>query len=273
MQLNLRNPLVFFDVETTGLDIARDRIVEISLLKVLPNGAEEQKTFRVNPTIPISPQAMAIHGISDADVAGCPKFNEIARTLFNFMEGCDIAGYNSIKFDIPILAEEFIRAEICFDFHRRKLIDVQTIFHKMEQRTLSAAYKFYCEKELHNAHSAAADTYATYEILQSQLDRYQNLENDVNKLAEFSLKSRNLDYAGRVILNEKDEPIINFGKYRGKPVMDVLDKDPGYYSWIQSGDFTLDTKRVFTELRLQSKIAKDNALPRNTPSAKSNTLF
>ena len=259
MQLNLKNPLVFFDVETTGLDVAVDRIIEISLLKVLPNGTEEQKTFRVNPTIPIAPSAMAVHGITEADVANCPKFHEIAQTLANFMEGCDIAGYNSIKFDVPILAEEFLRADVKFDFRKRKLIDVQNIFHKMEQRTLSAAYKFYCNKDLKDAHNAAADTYATYEVLQSQLDRYESLENDVAKLADFSVTMRTLDYAGRVVLNEHDEPIINFGKYKGKPAIEVLDKDSGYYSWVMAGDFTLDTKRVFTELRLQSK-TKNNTL-------------
>jgi len=253
MQLNLKNPLVFFDVETTGLDVAIDRIIEISILKVLPTGAEEQKTFRVNPTVPIAPSATAIHGITDADVAHCPKFNEIAQTLANFMEGCDIAGYNSIKFDIPMLAEEFLRADVKFDFRKRKLIDVQNIFHKMEQRTLSAAYRFYCNKDLKNAHTAEADTYATYEILKSQLDRYDTLVNDVAKLSDFSVTIRTLDYAGRVALNDNDEPLINFGKYKGKPVLEVLEKDPGYYSWIMAGDFTLDTKRVFTELLLQTK--------------------
>jgi DNA polymerase-3 subunit epsilon len=259
MQLNLKNPLVFFDVETTGLDVATDRIIEISLLKVMPNGTEEQKTFRVNPTIPIAPTAMAVHKITDADVANCPKFNEIAQILANFMEGCDVAGYNSIKFDIPILAEEFLRANVKFDFRKRKVVDVQNIFHKMEQRTLRAAYQFYCNKELIDAHSAAADTYATYEILQSQLDRYNTLENDVAKLSDFSANMRSLDYAGRVVLNENDEPVINFGKYKGKLALEVLERDTGYYSWVMAGDFTLDTKRVFTELRLQSK-TKNNTL-------------
>lgn len=253
MQLNLKNPLVFFDVETTGLDVAVDRIIEISLLKVLPNGTEEQKTFRVNPTVPIAPSATAVHGMTDADVAHCPKFYEIAQTLANFMEGCDIAGYNSIKFDVPILAEEFLRADVKFDFRKRKLVDVQNIFHKMEPRTLTAAYKFYCEKDLKDAHSAAADTYATYEILQSQLDRYDSLVNDVAKLSDFSVTMRTLDYAGRVALNEHNEAVINFGKYKGKPAVEVLRKDSGYYSWIMAGDFTLDTKRVFTELYLQTK--------------------
>ena len=255
MQLNLKAPLVFFDVETTGLDITNDRIVEISILKVMPDGKEEQKTFRVNPTIPIPEHVTRIHGITNEDVASCPVFSEIARTLANYIEECDIAGYNSIKFDIPILAEEFLRVGVFFDFHKRNLIDVQTIFHKMEQRTLAAAYKFYCSKELTAAHSAAADAYATYEILQAQLDRYENLSNDVGKLSEFSMKTRNFDYAGRVILDDKDVPIINFGKYKGRRALEVMERDPSYYSWIMNSNFTLDTKRVFTELRLKTKIS------------------
>jgi DNA polymerase-3 subunit epsilon len=253
MQLDLKNPLVFFDVETTGLDIANDRIVEISILKVMPDGREEQKTFRVNPTIPIPDHVVKIHGITNEDVAKCPVFSDIARTLANYIEGCDIAGYNAIKFDIPLLAEEFLRVGVFFDFHKRKLIDVQTIFHKMEQRTLAAAYKFYCNRELTAAHSAAADAYATYEILQAQLDRYDSLTNDMGMLSEFSMQTRNLDYAGRVILDEKDVPIINFGKYKGRKVFEVMEKDPGYYAWIMNSSFTLDTKRVFTELRLKTK--------------------
>jgi DNA polymerase-3 subunit epsilon len=219
----------------------------------MPNLKEEQKTFRVNPTVPIPENVTKIHGITDADVANCPVFSDIARTLANYIEGCDIAGYNSIKFDIPILAEEFLRANVFFDFHKRKLIDVQTIFHKMEQRTLGAAYKFYCDKELKDAHSAAADAYATYEILQAQLDRYDTLTNDMGQLSEFSIKTRSLDYAGRVILDEKDVPIINFGKYKGRRALEVMEKDPSYYAWIMNSSFTLDTKRVFTELRLQTK--------------------
>jgi DNA polymerase-3 subunit epsilon len=253
MRLNLKNPLVFFDVETTGLDITNDRIVEISILKVMPDGQEEQKTFRVNPTIPIPEHVTKIHGITDADVANCPVFGEIARTLAKYIEGCDIAGFNSIKFDIPILAEEFLRVGIFFDFHKRKLIDVQTIFHKMEQRTLAAAYKFYCSKDLKDAHSAAADAYATYEILQAQLDRYDNLSNDMEQLSEFSKKARNLDYAGRVILDENDVPIINFGKYKGHKALEVIAKDPSYYAWIMNSHFSLDTKRVFTQLRIKTK--------------------
>jgi DNA polymerase-3 subunit epsilon len=255
MRLNLRNPLVFFDVETTGLDIATDRIVEISILKVMPDGKEDQKTFRINPTIPIPEHVTKIHGITDADVANCPVFGDIARNLVKYIEGCDVAGYNSIKFDIPMLAEEFLRAGVNYDFRKRKLIDVQTIFHKMEQRTLSAAYKFYCNKELKDAHSAAVDAYATYEILQAQLDRYENLTNDMGQLSEFSVQRRTLDYAGRVILDEKDVPIINFGKYKGRKALEVIEKDPSYYAWVMNSTFSLDTKRVFTELRLKTKTA------------------
>lgn len=252
MQLNLKNPLLFFDIESTGLSVATDRIVEISAVKIMPNGDQEIKTRRLNPTIPISPEAQAIHGISNEDVADCPTFKEVAKSLANWMSGCDFAGYNSTKFDIPMLAEEFIRAGVDFDFRKRKLVDVQNIFHKMEQRTLGAAYKFYCGKVLENAHSAEADTIATYEILMAQLDRYTDLKNDIQFLAEFSTKNRNLDYAGAVVLNENDVPIFNFGKHKGKSVESVFNReDPNYYSWMMSKDFTLDTKNVLTELKLR----------------------
>lgn len=252
MQLNLKNPLLFFDIESTGLNVATDRIVELSAVKIMPNGDQEIKTRRLNPTIPISPEAQAIHGISNEDVANCPTFKEVAKSLANWMSGCDFAGYNSTKFDIPMLAEEFIRAGVEFDFRKRKLVDVQNIFHKMEQRTLGAAYKFYCGKVLENAHSAEADTIATFEILMAQLDRYEELKNDVQFLAEFSSKNRNLDYAGAIVLNDKDVPIFNFGKHKGKSVEIILNKeDPNYYSWMMSKDFTLDTKNVLTELKLK----------------------
>lgn len=252
MELNLKNPIVFFDIESTGLDIARDRIVEISAVKVMPDGREEVKTKRINPTIPISPEAQAVHGISNEDVKDCPVFKQIAKSLAHWMEGCDIGGYNSIKFDIPLLAEEFLRAGVDFDFRKRKLVDVQNIFHKMEQRTLVAAYRFYCNKDLEQAHSAEADTLATYEVLKAQLDRYQDtLKNDIGFLADFSLKNRNLDYAGRIVLNDKDIPVINFGKHKGKAVEQVLREEPSYYAWIMQGDFTLDTKKVLTELKIK----------------------
>lgn len=257
MKLNLKNPLLFFDIESTGLSISNDRIVEISVLKVLPNGDQELKTRRLNPTIPISPEATAIHGIKDEDVVDCPTFKEIAKSLANYMSGCDFAGYNSTRFDIPMLAEEFLRAGVDFNFRKRKLVDVQNIFHKMEQRTLSAAYKFYCNKNLENAHSAEADTIATFEVLEAQLDKYNDvLENDVKFLADFSSKTKLLDYAGRIILNDKEEAVFNFGKYKGKTVESVFSADPSYYSWMMNGDFSLDTKQIITELKINSEKGK-----------------
>ena len=252
MRLNLKNPIIFFDLETTGINIAADRIVEISYLKVDQNGNETSKTIRVNPGIHIPEKVTAIHGISDEDVKDAPAFNEIAKSLSHEFEGCDLAGYNSVKFDIPLLAEEFLRAGVDVDLKRKKLIDVQVIFMKMEPRTLSAAYKFFVDKELDNAHSAEADTRATYEVLQAQLDRYPNLENDMGKLAEFSAHTRNVDFAGRIVLDENDVEVFNFGKYKGKPVREILDKDPGYYGWMMNGDFPLYTKKVLTNIKLGS---------------------
>ena len=252
MRLNLKNPIIFFDLETTGINIAADRIVEISYLKVDQNGNETSKTIRVNPGIPIPEKVIAIHGITNEDVKDAPPFNEIAKSLAREFEGCDLAGYNSVKFDIPLLAEEFLRAGVDVDLKRKKLIDVQVIFMKMEPRTLSAAYKFFVNKELDNAHSAEADTRATYEVLQAQLDRYPNLENDMGKLAEFSAQTRNVDFAGRIVLDENDVEVFNFGKYRGKPVREILDKDPGYYGWMMNGDFPLYTKKVLTNIKLAS---------------------
>ena len=256
MQLNLRNPLIFFDLEATGINIVKDRIVEISFMKVSPDGKEESKTYRVNPEMSIPPEVVAIHGITDEDVKDCPTFKEIAKTLAKQIEGCDLAGYNSNRFDIPLLAEEFLRADINIDLNRRKFIDVQTIFHKMEQRTLSAAYKFYCDKELENAHTAEADTMATYEVLKAQLDRYPDLQNDIKYLSEFSSFNNNVDFAGRMIYNEKQEEVINFGKYKGRLVTDVLNTDPGYYSWVMNGDFPLNTKQKLTEIKLRAFNAK-----------------
>jgi DNA polymerase-3 subunit epsilon len=252
MELKLKNPIVFFDLETTGINVASDRIVEISWLKIMPSGQEVSHTQLVNPTIPIDPRATAIHGISDEDVKDKPTFKEIAKSLVREFEGCDLAGYNSNKFDIPLLAEEFLRAEVDFDMSRRKLIDVQVIFHKMEQRTLSAAYKFYCEKDLEEAHTAEADTRATYEILKAQLDRYGDLENSVEFLSGFSAQKRNVDFAGRIILNDRDVEVFNFGKYKGEPVEEVLRKDPGYFGWILNGDFPLHTKKVLTNIKLRA---------------------
>lgn len=251
MQLSLKNPIIFFDIESTGLDIAKDRIVEISIVKVMPDGSKDVKTRRLNPTIPISEEAQNIHGISNEDVKDCPTFQQVAKSLAKMMEGCDFAGYNSTKFDIPLLAEEFLRAGVDFDFRKRKMVDVQNIFHKLEQRTLSAAYKFYCHKNLEDAHSAEADTLATLEVLEAQLDKYpEDLKNDVNFLADFSTKNRLVDYAGRIVLNEKDEPVFNFGKHKGKTVAEVFKNEPSYYDWMMQKDFTLDTKEVLTQLKL-----------------------
>ena len=253
MQLNLRNPLVFFDLETTGINIVKDRIVEISYVKVFPNGKEETKTRRINPGMPIPPESTAIHGITDEDVKDCPTFKEIAKSLATQIEGCDLAGYNSNRFDIPMLAEEFLRAGVDIDLNRRKFIDVQTIFHKMEQRTLSAAYRFYCNKNLEDAHTAAADTTATYEVLKAQLDRYNDtLENDIAFLSKFSTQNNTVDFAGFIIYNEEGVEVFNFGKNKGVPVVKVLKEQPGYFAWMLNGEFPLYTKKILTEIRLRT---------------------
>jgi DNA polymerase-3 subunit epsilon len=252
LELKLKRPIVFLDLETTGVNVASDRIVEISMLKVSPNGKEQWMTTLVNPEIPIPQKVTALHGISDADVANAPTFREIAKSLAAFLEGCDLAGYNAVRFDIPVLAEEFLRTDIDFNFRKRRYVDVQVIFHKKEQRTLSAAYHFYCRKELENAHSAEADTAATYEILKSQLDMYPDLENDVERLADFSSFGNNVDFAGRIILDENGVEVFNFGKHKGKPVEQVFNEEPSYYSWMMNGDFPLYTKRVLTEIKLRA---------------------
>lgn len=251
MKLALKNPIVFFDLETTGTNIVSDRIVEIAYLKIYPNGNEESKRYLVNPEMPIPQEVTAIHGISDEDVKNEPVFKELAKIIAKDIEGCDLAGYNSARFDLPLLAEEFLRANVDIDLAKRKMIDVQVIFHKMEQRTLSAAYKFYCNSELTNAHTAEADTRATYEVLKAQLDRYDNLKNDVAFLADFSAQHKNADLAGRIIFNDKNEEVFNFGKYKGLRVEDVLNEDMGYYGWIMNGDFSLYTKKVLTEVKLR----------------------
>lgn len=254
MKLKLNRPIIFFDLETTGIDIVRDRIVEISMVKLFPDGSKDIKTRRINPLMPIPASATAVHGISDEDVKDCNTFAQIAKSLAQFMEGCDMAGYNSNKFDVPMLQEEFLRVGVGVDFSKRKFVDVQTIFHKMEQRTLTAAYKFYCGKVIENAHSAEADTLATMEVLFGQLDKYESeLEANVDFLAEFSKQNRNVDFAGRIVLNDQDRAVFNFGKHRGVAVEDVFAKEPSYYDWIMKGDFTLDTKQVATRLRLGVK--------------------
>jgi DNA polymerase-3 subunit epsilon len=246
LELHLRRPIAFIDLETTGINVSSDRIVEISVLKIYPNGKEEWMSNRINPEMPIPPKSTAIHGITDEDVADSPTFKEIAKKLTAFLEGTDLAGYNAIKFDIPVLAEEFLRANIDFNFHKRKYVDVQVIFHKKEQRTLAAAYQFYCNRELENAHSSKADTEATYEVLKAQLDRYNDLENNVEKLADFSAYNNIVDFAGRIIYDENGIEIFNFGKHKGKPVELVFREEPSYYSWMMNGDFPLYTKKILT---------------------------
>ena len=257
MQLKLERPIVFFDLETTGIDVVNDRIVEICLLKVFPNGNQESKVMRINPTIPIPEGASAVHGIYDEDVADCPTFKEVAEDVMNFIHGCDLGGFNSNHFDIPMLVEEFLRNGINIDLHNTRCVDVQNIYHKLERRTLIAAYKFYCDKDLENAHSALADTEATYEVLCAQLDHYPEvLQNDIDFLTEYSRRNRNVDFAGRIVLDDNNVEVFNFGKYKGMPVADVLRRDPGYYSWIQQGDFALNTKQVLTEIALRSRSSK-----------------
>ncbi len=252
MELKLTKPIVFFDLETTGVNIANDRIVEISILKVFPNGNKESKTWLVNPEIEIPDEVVAIHGISNEKVVTEPTFKELAEEVNSLIAGCDLAGFNSNRFDIPLLAEEMLRAGIDFDMKNRVAIDVQVIFHKKEQRTLSAAYKFYCDKNLDNAHSAEADTNATYEILKSQLDRYEDLENGTKFLSEFSSHKKRADFAGFIMFDDDEDEIFTFGKYKGKKVTTVLENDKGYYSWIQKADFPLYTKKVLTAIKLRS---------------------
>lgn len=249
MKLNLERPIIFFDLETTGTNITHDRIVEISLLKIFPDGHQEQKSRRLNPTIPIPAAATAVHHITDEDVKDCPTFAQIAKSLHEIFEGSDIAGFNSNRFDVPLLMEEFNRVNINFDVTGRRFIDVQNIFHKMEQRTLVAAYRFYCGKELEGAHGALADTLATYEVLLGQLDRYSELQNDVDFLADFSSAGKNLDLAARIVRDDNNVPIFNFGKHKGKAVKDVLRREPSFYDWMMQGDFPKNTKDVLRQLK------------------------
>lgn len=249
MKLKLTRPIAFFDLETTGVNIGTDRIVELSILKIFPDGKRETKTMRVNPTIPIPASSSEIHGIRDEDVADAPTFEDIAPNLYIFLHDCDLGGYNSNKFDVPLLAEEFHRVGYDFDITEKKLVDVQNIFHKMEQRTLAAAYQFYCGKSLENAHSAEADTTATFEILLAQLDRYDELKSDVDFLHTFSKRGNNVDLAGRFVSNDKGEVLINFGKHKGKTVESVLEQEPSYYSWMMRGDFAQDTKKVLKNIK------------------------
>lgn len=251
MNLNLTKPVVFFDLETTGVSITNDRIVEISYLKVSPDGTEVSRTQRVNPGMHIPEAATAVHHITDEDVRDCPTFAQIAQSFANVLEGCDIAGFNSNRFDVPMLAEEFLRAGVDKDFSTTRFIDVQVIYHKMEQRTLSAAYKFYCGKNLEDAHSAEADTRATYEVLKAQLDRYDTLQNDMKWLSEYTSFTRNVDFSGFFVFNDKNEEVVNFGKYKGRPLAEVFQRDPSYYDWIMKSDFPLNTKQMLTKIRLR----------------------
>ncbi len=251
MELNLKKPICFFDLETTGVNISKDRIVEISILKIYPNGTQESKTWLVNPEMPIPPETTAVHGIDDAKVANEPTFKQLASKVSDMIKGCDLGGFNSNRFDIPLLAEELLRVGLDFDMKNTVAIDVQTIYHKMEKRTLSAAYKFYCDKDLDNAHSAEADTMATYEVLKAQLDKYSELENDTKFLAEFSSRKQFADFAGFIAYNENGKEIFSFGKHKNKLVEQVLEEEPGYFGWIQNADFPLYTKKVLTAVRLR----------------------
>ena len=256
MKLNLKRPIVFFDLETTGVDTSKDRIVEISMIKIMPDGEEITKTRRLNPGMHIPEDSTVVHGITDEDVKDCPSFKQVAKSLEQFIQGCDFGGFNSNRFDLPLLVEEFMRAGLDVDLKRRKFVDVQNIFHKKEQRTLVAAYKFYCDKDLTDAHAAEADTRATYEVLKAQLDRYPDLENDIDALAEFSARGETVDYAGRIVYNDQGVEVFGFGKHRGKSVAEVFGHEPSYYTWMMEGDFPLYTKKVITEIRMRDKLKK-----------------
>ena len=253
MNLKLYKPLCTFDLETTGTNISKDRIVEICILKVNPDASRETKTWLVNPEMPIPKESSAIHGITDDKVKDAPTFREIAPKIQEMISGCDLAGFNSNRFDVPLLAEEFLRVGLDFDLSKIKLVDAQTIFHKMEQRTLTAAYKFYCKKELENAHSAEADVLATFEVLDAQVAHYEDLPNDIAGLSEFSFHNKFADLAGMIHFDENNQEIFGFGKYKGQNVKEVFQRDLGYYAWIQNADFPLYTKKILTGIQLRSK--------------------
>ena len=256
MELNLTKPTIFFDLETTGTNITHDRIVEISLIKVMPGGEEIERTRRINPEMHIPEEATEVHHITDEDVADEPTFRQIAASLAEIFRDSDIAGFNSNRFDIPLLLEEFHRAGVVLDLTNTRFIDVQTIFHKQEPRNLIAAYKFYCGKNLEGAHSACADTRATYEVLKAQLDRYTDLPNDMAGLSEYSSHTRNVDIAGRLVYDDKKREVINFGKYKGKIAEDVLRSDMGYYGWIMQGDFPQNTKDAFARIHMRIELER-----------------
>lgn len=250
--LKLKKPLAFFDLETTGVNVAEDRIVEISVIKLNPDGTEEVLTELVNPGMPIPAEAAAVHGITDAKVADKPTFKELAPKIKSFIGNADLSGFNCLKFDVPLLVEEFLRNDEDFEMKGRKVVDVQNIFHKMEQRTLVAAYKFYCDGDLTDAHSAEADTRATMEVLLAQVDRYEELDGDVQMLHEFSRRGKAVDFAGHIIENEAGEAVFNFGKNKGRPVVEILKAQPGYYSWMMDAQFPSYTKKVLTEIRVEA---------------------
>jgi DNA polymerase-3 subunit epsilon len=289
MKLNLIRPLAFFDLETTGVNVGADRIVEIAILKAMPDGTELVKTMRIHPEMPIPLQSSLIHGIYDEHIADAPKFKEVAAELAEFIGDADLAGYNSNRFDIPVLLEEFLRSGVDFDMSDRKFVDVQNIFHQMEQRTLRAAYKFYCDKDIINAHSAEADITATYHVLLAQLERYENadfedkqgnisqpVKNDVQALHTFTNMNKPVDFAGRMVFNENDEEVFNFGKHKNRTVESVFDAEPSYYAWMKQGDFPLYTKKKLEEIWLRWNKKKELAraakqqTPKPTEAARSN---
>lgn len=285
MKLNLVRPLAFFDLETTGVNIASDRVVEVSILKVLPDQTEEVRTLRINPERPIPAESSFFHGIRDDDVRDAPTFRDVAADLADFIGDADLAGYNSNKFDIPMLMEEFLRAGVDFSLENRNFVDVQNIFHQMEQRTLKAAYRFYCNQELENAHSAEADVRATYEVLRAQLSRYEGVEwenkmgersvpvvNDVPALHAFTNLTQPVDFAGRLVFNEAGVEVFNFGKHKGLPVEDVFAREPSYYAWMMNGDFPLYTKKclekIWNRFREKQKAHQQAGAVRETPQSR-----
>lgn len=259
MALLLKRPLIFFDLETTGVNVTTDRIVELSYIKVMPNGSEISRTHRFNPGMPIPAEATAVHHITDEDVANAPLFKQFARTLADSFKGCDFAGFNSNRFDLPMLDQEFRRAGVDFDFSKSRFVDVQTIYHKKEPRTLVAAYRFYCDKDLEGAHSAEADIRATYEVLLAQIEKYPDIGSDVETLSKFGNQKRSVDLAGRIIYDDNNREIINFGRYKGRPAEEVFRQDSGYYGWLLNTDFSEDTKRVFTQIYMRVKQAEKEA--------------
>lgn len=256
MKLQLAKPLCFFDLETTGTNISKDRIVEIAILKLHPDGTQEKMEKLINPEIQIPPEVSEIHGITNEMVVNAPTFKEESHIIYGFLKGCDLAGFNSDRFDIPLLVEELLRAEVSFDFKNVKTVDVQTIFHKMEARTLSAALKFYCEEELKDSHSAQADTKATHDVLLAQLDRYNDLEPNIDFLNKFSTRRKTADFAGFVVFDKSNEMCFGFGKHKGQKVNDILEKEPGYFGWVLNADFPRYTKKVLTEIRLKTMNTK-----------------